>query len=227
MWAATTGRTPIDCRAASPSPASVWFWSPRPKKSERGEPIREQILDAAARRMSRQGFHETSLSQIAEDVGIRAPSLLYHFGSKDGLYEALVQRFYAQLGSRLADAAGDGAPGASIQQTLATLRSLDGEQRALLILLVTELLATGRGAEAIERAVAPLWQGLELTFAPLVRAPDAPPARQVITLLVMAYVLSLEGDNVPEGVARLRRLVWGEGDHMDALVRVLLRGLAG
>lgn len=52
--------------------------------------IREQILAQAARLFAVRGFSGTSVDQIADAVGIRKPSLLYHFGSKDELRESVL-----------------------------------------------------------------------------------------------------------------------------------------
>lgn len=44
---------------------------------------RREILDAAARLLRRHGYKATTLRDIAEEVGIRAASIYYHFASKE------------------------------------------------------------------------------------------------------------------------------------------------
>jgi AcrR family transcriptional regulator len=51
-------------------------------KSER---TRQRILDAAAAVLAEEGYAAASLSVIATRAGLQAPSLYYHFGSKDEL----------------------------------------------------------------------------------------------------------------------------------------------
>src|SRR5690349_4261045 len=73
--------------------------------------VRAQILDAATRRFASQGVGATSLSEIAEDVGIRKASLLYHFASKDVLHQSVLDRvidhFRNELPKLLSAAASD------------------------------------------------------------------------------------------------------------------------
>jgi AcrR family transcriptional regulator len=50
---------------------------------------RRLILDTAARLLRSGGYHQTTLREIAEAVGIRKASLYYHFGSKEEIVEAV------------------------------------------------------------------------------------------------------------------------------------------
>lgn len=52
----------------------------------------DRILDAAEARFSARGFSATSLGDIADEVGIRTPSLYKHFSSKKELYAAVMAR---------------------------------------------------------------------------------------------------------------------------------------
>ncbi len=52
---------------------------------------RQAILAAARKRLAEHGPEAIRLKQIARDVGISHPSILHHFGSRDGLTQALAQ----------------------------------------------------------------------------------------------------------------------------------------
>lgn len=53
---------------------------------------RQQILDAAKAVAVRAGFHEISIEGVAREAGITRPVIYGHFGSLEGLLEALVER---------------------------------------------------------------------------------------------------------------------------------------
>lgn len=72
--------------------------APPPKRQRRSaEEAHEQILDAAERRLAEAGPRGIRLQEIAADVGVSHPTILHHFGSREGLVEAVVQRALAGL----------------------------------------------------------------------------------------------------------------------------------
>jgi len=68
---------------------------------------RESLLDAADRVICR-GGPSVSMDEIASEAGITKPILYRHFGHKDGLYEALAERYVGQLVDELDSGAGAG-----------------------------------------------------------------------------------------------------------------------
>lgn len=60
-----------------------------------GAEIAQQILDHARRLFAAHGFDGVSLADISKRVGIRKPSLLYHYNSKDTLRQAVLEDLLA------------------------------------------------------------------------------------------------------------------------------------
>lgn len=58
----------------------------------KGEKTQELIMKTAIRLFAQRGFEEVSLQEIADECGISRAAPLYHFKTKSGLFEAIVQR---------------------------------------------------------------------------------------------------------------------------------------
>jgi AcrR family transcriptional regulator len=57
-----------------------------------GSESAREILRVAARLFSGRGYDATSVREIVEAAGVTKPTLYYHFGSKEGLAQALLTR---------------------------------------------------------------------------------------------------------------------------------------
>jgi AcrR family transcriptional regulator len=60
---------------------------PRPKR-----PTKEKLMDAAERLFARRGFHGTSVRDITGAAGVDLSLVNYHFGSKNELLAAVIER---------------------------------------------------------------------------------------------------------------------------------------
>lgn len=90
---------------------------------------RERILAAALELFSRKGYENASMNDIAEAVGIRAPSLYKHFPGKEALFAAVTPAVEQHYRTLWADAAAAQARLEREAQGPGSLRaeSLEGE----------------------------------------------------------------------------------------------------
>ena len=107
----------------------------RPNAGTKGVPRvdREtQILDIASEHFGTHGFAATSVAAVAAGAGISKPLVYSYFGSKEGLYEACLDRGGALLADEMERIAQGEAVGIERgMQTLAGLFSLLEERRHL------------------------------------------------------------------------------------------------
>ena len=78
-----------------PRPSKPPTRPPRPRRT--ADEARKLILDAAERRLQTVGPAGIRLQDVADDVGVSHPTILHHFGSREALVEAVVQRALAVL----------------------------------------------------------------------------------------------------------------------------------
>jgi TetR/AcrR family transcriptional regulator len=69
--------------------------TPSVRRRSNGLRTRAEIVATAERHFAERGFEDTSLGDIAADVGIRRTSISYHFSSKQELYTAVLETVFA------------------------------------------------------------------------------------------------------------------------------------
>lgn len=84
-------------RRISPKPGSAV----EPRRRRSAEDAKRAILDAAEKRFAAQGPAGIRLQQIATDVGVSHPAILHHFGSREDLMRAVIERAMAGLREEL------------------------------------------------------------------------------------------------------------------------------
>lgn len=62
------------------------------RRRRTAEEARTSILDAAERRLVESGPEGIRLQEVAADVGVSHPTVLHHFGNREALVEAVVER---------------------------------------------------------------------------------------------------------------------------------------
>lgn len=64
---------------------------------------REEILDAAERRLVMDGPAAVRMQAVARDIGVSDAAVHYHFGTRDGLLQAVIRRAARRLRDDVAD----------------------------------------------------------------------------------------------------------------------------
>jgi TetR/AcrR family transcriptional regulator len=125
------------------------------------DPVRGRILREATRLFAAQGYAGTAIQEVAAAAGVSKPTLVYHFVSKEGLREAVLQgvmdHWRAEL-PRLLAAAARGGP--RLDALLDALFAFFLEDPALARLVLREMLDRPDDMGARLRAELQPWTAL-------------------------------------------------------------------
>ncbi len=83
----------------------------------RGEDTRRRILETALEIFAAEGFEGASTRHLAERAGVNLPAIQYYFGSKEGLYRAVIEHIVQHNEAHMAPLA------AKVKAALANPRS--------------------------------------------------------------------------------------------------------
>lgn len=192
---------------------------PRPRGTARGRLSRERILEAAIDVVGEQGFRSTTLDSVCRRAGVRKTSVYWHFGSRDGLFAALIERVAGEWTAAIeqrALAAGP-EPLDQLDQSLAAMREFLETKPHLLRLLLTltfepvRVSATTRAAlrRASSLAESAITGGIQRGVAEVL--PDLDLIANLILAMLQAASVRLlidpRGFDADRHFADLRRLV--------------------
>lgn len=122
------------------------------------QPTRTRVLDAAVGLFGTRGYEATSLDQVADASGVRKQTILYHFGDKEGLLTAVIDRSAADLAAALER--GLGRPGLEgwdrIEAVVRSTFRLAAQRPALLGLVREVSRLGGPAASRLTAALEPL-----------------------------------------------------------------------
>jgi AcrR family transcriptional regulator len=176
----------------------------------------------ARRLFEERGYHDTTLDAIARELRIRAPSLLYHFESKEDLLDAVLGEFYAEGRERVLEAlASPGSPGNRLERVVEVIRDLWQQNGGLLRIAITELMKPdGVGRDHVFEMALPtlklVEQVLHDSVSPSIPA-NAPVQAATMTVLA-AHILRL-------AMGDAGKALWGPEENLSGLQAILFRGL--
>jgi AcrR family transcriptional regulator len=108
----------------------------RPRVRMTGTQRREQLLDIGRELFGQKGYEATSIEEIAARADVSKPVVYEHFGGKDGLYAAVVDREMHQVLDDFASAlAAPGGPRELLERAaLALLSYIEGHSDGFRVL---------------------------------------------------------------------------------------------
>lgn len=181
-----------------------------PKKKPNPEPIkrvrrsaddaRAAILDAVERRMAEVGPGGIRLQDVARDVGMSHPTVLHHFGSREAMIAAVVDRSVGGLQASFVEEIGRGRHGeepiSEMLEAAAKVLGDGGHARIAAWLALSGFdpdPGSGRSVEQVARATHALRTSL--------RGEETPPFEDTYFVILLA-ALTLFGDAIVGDVVR-------------------------
>src|SRR5689334_2408675 len=112
---------------------------------------RDQLLDVAQRVFTERGYAPTSMDDVAEAAGVTKPVLYDHFGSKDGLLAAVIERAGNEMLDATTGAIADLEAQTALREGLVAFFRYVDDHAGAWTLLVREVAPGTPAAEAVDR----------------------------------------------------------------------------
>jgi len=169
-----------------------------------GDSTRAHLLDVAGRLFAERGYLGTSSKDICLEAGVNMAAVNYHFGSRDGLYGAVLVEAHRQVVSEeslLAFAKADAPPRERIRALIAhfVAQARRGAESWGFRVVLREIMApTPMANTLVDVAVAPkagIMSGLMAALLDL--PPDHPTVQRAVMMTIVPCITMLLG---PEGL---------------------------
>jgi AcrR family transcriptional regulator len=164
----------------------------RPRKDAFDESTTIRVLRAAEEVFGERGFANARLEDIAAQASIRRSSLLYHFGSKDNLYQQVVDRAFSEIAGAMARGMGHGTTyEEKVEATITELLAFQEEHEQLMAVVLRALLTpSGAGHDTIGAKFSVLVDQLEefVVTAGESQLPKGLPVRAIILQLIVTHL---------------------------------------
>lgn len=188
----------------------------RPKRHPDTPETRHQILQAARIEFAAHGI-TAPLEAIAARCGIRRPSLLHHFPSKQALIAAVTDDVLRKARERIVVAlnASDRDYVSTLQSVMRVLRELEAEEQGVGGVLMHGMLNEGEdgedGADVSDKMV----EFIEIIFAALKTAGAAEkrPANEIRAAIAHLVI----GEVARVALGNRATKLWGDADGIDPL----------
>jgi AcrR family transcriptional regulator len=123
------------------------------KRTRDAEATKEQILTVATEEFAKAGLHAARVEEIAARTATSKHMLYYYFGSKDGLYAAVLQKAYADFRSAETTMDYDAmAPGDALKSLVAVTFDSHQANPYVIRIIMSENLDNARHLSALDQS---------------------------------------------------------------------------
>jgi AcrR family transcriptional regulator len=121
---------------------------------QKSDVTRERILEAATELFAQRGFAGTGVDRLAEKSGIAKTAIYYHFGNKEGLLAAVLDRAATVWIDNIKRAASEGGnPEEALERALVGMRTMVEERPWILKLLLLLTLEVADSKPEVRKAM--------------------------------------------------------------------------
>jgi len=181
----------------------------RPRAREaRGSRTRERVLETATRLLAERGYSGTTISALSKASGVLPASIYWHFGSKEGLVGAVIDRaaeqLFADLERTVAEErrrAGEDAGLAPFRSLHRTLLGSDDFRRLLLLVALERRDAHSEASAALRRVRGRVLDFLAGALADVLPLADPERAAEGSRRLAELIVVTMDGLFVARQIA--------------------------